>query len=74
MTCMPAVMTKSGPCLPSHAYNGGRRYRLFVAQLHTTEALVGMFIMADDMEGRADNNLPWGHVQRPPEEKYVLTK
>ena len=70
---MPTVMTQSGPCLSSwhQAYNGGRRYELFVAQLHTTEAMVGMFIMAGAMECRTDNDLPWSHAQRPPEEVDV---
>ena len=69
---MPAVMTKSGPRLSSwrHTSNGGRRYRLFVAQLHTTEVIVGMFIIADDMECRCyKDGLPWGQELRPPEDR-----
>ena len=61
MTCMTALMTKSSW---RHVYNGGRRHGIFVAQLHTTEA---MFIMPDDMECRTNKDLPWWQKQRPPE-------
>ena len=73
---MPAKMATPGPCLSAwcHAYYDDRRYRFFVAQLHTTEAMVGMFIMPGAMECRTDNDLLWGHVQRPPEEVDALLK
>ena len=69
MTCMSAVMTKSSW---RHVYNGGRRHGIFVAQLHTIEAMpmVGMFIMPDDIECRCyKDGLPWGQELRPPEDR-----